>query len=213
MKILKYVFMVLALLCAGQVLAVANPGKAGYILVDPPQPTNSGDKIEVLQFFFYPCSHCFKLDPFLRAWEKKMSKDIAMVNESTVFSDSMEPMARTFYALEALRQRQQLHEKLFNALHEKKMDLSEEATLTEFVVEQGVDRKKFTESFNSPLTQARVARSKKMAADYGIRGTPTLIVDGRYMIYGLPPKETIQMLDSVVNKVREERKESAAKNI
>lgn len=212
MRFLKQIFIVLALLCAGQALAVPEAGK-DYFVVNPPQPTNSGDKIEVLQFFFYPCSHCYKLDPFLRAWVKKMPKDVATIDESTIFSDSMEPMARAFYALEALRLRQKLHDKLFNALHKKKMDLSEDTTIIEFVVAQGVDRAKFTEAFNSPLTQVKVARSRQMAADYAIRGTPTLIVDGRYMIYGLPPKETIKMLDTVVKMVRKERKEQAGKKI
>lgn len=204
MRFFSKIFVVLALFCAGQALAEPEAGK-DYLLVNPPQPTTSGDKIEVLQFFYYPCSHCFKLDPFLKAWAKKMPKDVALVDESTVFSDSMEPMARTFYALEALHMRKQLHDALFKALHEQKMDLFEEATLTDFVAQRGVDRTKFSEAYNSPLTLAKVARSKQLALDYGIRGTPTLIVDGRYMIYGLPPKETIQVLNTVVSKVRKER--------
>lgn len=208
MNSFKFIFVALALFFSGQVLAEPEVGK-DYFLVNSPQPTSSGNKIEVLQFFFYPCSHCFKLDPFLKAWDKKMPKDVVRVDESTIFSDSMEPMARAYYALEALRQRQQLHDKIFNALHKDKIDLSEDATITEFIVQQGVDRKKFTEAFNSPLIQTKVARSRKMASDHGIRGTPTIIVDGRYMIYGLTPEETIKMLNFVVNKVRQERKGQA----
>ena len=204
MTFFKQIFLVLAMLCAGQVMAGAEAAK-GYIVINPPQPTYSGDKIEVLEFFFYPCSHCFKLDPLLSAWEKKMPKDVALVYEPAIFSDSMEPMARTFYALESLRLRQQLHIPLFQAVHEKNMDLSGEAKLADFVVQHGVDRKKFSDAYNSPLTQVKVTRSRQLAADYNIRGTPTLIVDGRYMIYGLTPKETIQMLNTVVRKVRKER--------
>ena len=205
MRFFSKIFVVLALFCAGHALAAEPVAGKDYLLVNPPQPTNSGDKIEVLQFFYYPCSHCFKLDPFLKAWAKKMPKDVALVDESTVFSDSMEPMARTFYALEALRQRERLHDKLFNALHMKNMDLSKEATLTDFVVKNGVDRKKFSEAYNSPLTLAKVARSKQLAVDYAIRGTPTLIVDGRYIIYALSPEKTIQVLNDLVSKVRKER--------
>ena len=210
MKFFTQVFVILAMLCGGQVLAEPQAGK-DYILVNPPQPTNSGKKIEVLQFFYYPCPHCFRLDHFLKVWDKKLPKDVARVDESAVFSASMEPMARTFYALEALRQRHRLHDKLFDALHMKNMDLSEDASLIEFVVQQGVDRKKFTEAFNSPLTKVKWMRSGQMGMDYGIRGTPTLIVDGRYMIYGLAPIETIEMLDFLVKKVRQERKEQAGK--
>ena len=203
MRFFSRIFLVLALMCAGQALA-AEAGQ-GYLLVNPPQPTNSGNKIEVLEFFFYPCSHCYKLDPFLSAWENKMPKDVAMVYESTIFSDSMEPMARTFYALEAMHLRKKLHGALFKALHEQKIELTEESTLTDFVVQHGVDRTKFSEAYSSPLILAKVARSKQMALASGIRGTPTLIVDGRYMIYGLQPKETIQMLNTLVSKVRKEQ--------
>ena len=204
MKFIKQFFLVLALICAPAALA-APVGGEEYTVVKPPQPTQTGKKIEVLEFFFYGCQHCFKLHELLGPWEMKMPKDVELVLVPAVFNPSWEPMARTFYALEALRQRERLHDKLFNALHMKNMDLSKEATLTDFVVKNGVDRKKFSEAYNSPLTLAKVARSKQLAVDYAIRGTPTLIVDGRYMIYGLPPKETVQMLNSLVSKVRKER--------
>ena len=204
MKFFKQLFLMLALLCATQVFAEPVPGK-DYKILNPAQPVRSGNKIEVLEFFFYGCSHCFKLHPFVSAWEKKMPKDVELIYVPTIFNESWEPMSRTFYALEAMGQQQRLHDELFNAWNVNNIDLSDEAKITEFVSKHGVDRKKFSEAYNSFSMQSKVTRSKQMAQSYGIRGTPTLVVDGKYLITGLQNAETMNVLNSLVDKARKER--------
>ena len=204
MKLIKQFFLVLALLVTPHAFAAPEVGK-GYTLINPPQPTNTGTKIEVLEFFFYGCSHCFTLHPLLSNWEKKMPKDVELVYVPTIFSNPMEPMARTFYALESLGQIKKLHDALFDAWNVDNIDLSDEARITEFVSKHGVDRKKFGEAYNAFAMQSKVMRSKQMAQSYGIRGTPTLIVDGKYLITGLRPAETMLALDAVIDQARKER--------
>ena len=204
MKFIKQIFVILALLCSTQVLAEPEAGK-DYTVLNPAQPTSSGGKIEVLEFFFYGCSHCFKLHPMMSAWEKKMPKDVELTYVPAIFNASWEPMARTLYALEALGQRAQLHDDLFNAWNVSNMDLTDEAKVTDFVAQHGVDRKKFADAYSSFSMQSKVTRAKQMGQSYGIRGTPTLIVDGKYLITGLHPAETIQTLNALVDKARKER--------
>ncbi len=204
MKFIKQLFAVLVLLCATQALAEPQAGK-DYKLVNPPQPTSSGSKIEVLEFFFYGCSHCFKLHPLLNAWEKKMPKDVELIYVPAVFNASWEPMARTLYALEALGQLKQLHEDLFNAWNTSIQDLTDEAKITGFVSKRGVDAKKFGDAYNSFSMQSKVTRAKQMGQSYGIRGTPTLVVDGKYLITGLHPPETMEVLNALIDKARKER--------
>lgn len=204
MKLLKQFFLMLALLCAAQAFAEPELGK-DYKILNPAQPVRSGNKIEVLEFFFYGCSHCFKLHPFITAWEKKMPADVELTFVPTIFNDSWEPMSRTFYALESLGQQKRLHDDLFNAWNVNNIDLSDEAKVTEFVAQHGVDRKKFGEAYNSFSMQSKVMRSKQMAQIYGIRGTPTVVVDGKYMISGLQPAETMQVLNALIVKARKER--------
>ena len=204
MKLIKQFFVMLALLCATQVYAEPVAGK-DFSMLNPPQPTHTGNKIEVLEFFFYGCSHCFKLHPMLTAWEKKMPKDVELVYVPAMFNPSWEPMARTLYALEALGQRGQVHDALFEAWNVNKVDLSDEAKITEFVAKYGVDRKKFGDTYNSFSMQSKVTRAKQMGQIYGIRGTPTLIVDGKFLITGLHPAETIQALNGLVDRARKER--------
>ncbi len=201
---IKQLFAILALLCATQSFAELQPGK-DYTVLNQPQPTQGGGKIEVLEFFFYGCSHCFKLHPMMVEWEKKMPKDVELTYSPAIFNPSWEPMARTFYALDALGLRAQLHDDLYKAWNVSNMDLTEEAKITDFVAQRGVDRKKFSDAYNSFSMQSKIMRAKQMGQSYNLRGTPTLIVDGKYLVSGLHPPETIQVLNALLDKVRKER--------
>lgn len=193
---IKGLFVAIALLVCGTASAELQPGK-DYSLLNSPQPTST-KKIEVLEFFFYGCSHCFHLHPLLNAWEKTMPKDVELTFVPTVFRDSWEPMASTFYALESMGQQQQLHDALYRAWNEQNMALVEEDKIADFVAKHGVDRAKFTAAYGSFSMQSKVTRAKQMIRSYAISGTPTLVVDGKYVIEGLQPEDTIRVLKEVI---------------
>ena len=204
MKFFRQMMLVLALLCSVQASAQSVLGK-DYTRLSQAQPTRSGSKIEVLEFFFYGCSHCFHLHPFLNAWEKKMPKDVELQYVPVIFRDNWEPMARTFYALEALGQRDKLHDDLFKAWNVNNIDLTGESQAANFVGQRGVDRKKFAEAYSSFSVSSKVIRCSQMQESYQIRGTPTIIVDGKYTITGLQPEEMIRVLNDVIDTARKER--------
>ena len=205
MKFIKQAFVILvAMLFASPVFAEVKEGK-DYTVISPALPTNSGNKIEVLEFFFYGCSHCFKMYPVLSEWEKKMPKDVKITHVPTIFNPAWESMARTYYALESLELQKRLDGELYNAWNVNNMNLSEDDKAIDFVAKHGVDRKKFSDAYNAFSMQGKIMRSKQMAQSYNIRGTPTLIVDGKYTIAALPPADTIRVLDALVDKARKER--------
>jgi thiol:disulfide interchange protein DsbA len=204
MKIFKRLLFVLAWSFAVYAHAEVVAGK-DYKLLNPPQPTSSGKKIEVLEFFFYECPHCYHLQGPLSAWEKKMPKDVELQFVPVIFRDAEEPMTRTFYALQSLGQSARLHKDLFEALHMFNVDLSDEAKIAEFVAKHGVDREKFGAAYNSFAVQNKIARGNQMLSSYGIRGTPSIVVDGKYIISGVQPDETIRVLNEVVALARKER--------
>jgi protein dithiol oxidoreductase (disulfide-forming) len=191
-----------ALMASGAALAEAELGK-DYTLVNPPQPTET-KKIEVLEFFFYGCIHCFHLDPKLTAWKKTMPKDVQLIYVPTVFRDSWEPMARTYFALDSMGQEPQLHDALFKTWNVDNTPLLDEAAIRDFVSSHGADGAKFSAAYNSFSVQSQVARSKQMIRSYGVDGTPTLIVDGKYRISGLLPDDTIRALKEVIVMARKE---------
>jgi thiol:disulfide interchange protein DsbA len=204
MKLFKQLLAVTLILFSTQVLAEVQAGR-DYKELSPAQPTHTGGKIEVLEFFFYGCSHCFHLHNSLSAWEKKLPKDVELQYVPVIFRDSWEGMARTFFALEALGQLHRLHDDLFNAWNVNNIDLSDEAKVTEFVTQHGVDKAKFSAALNSFAMSSKVARSNQMVRDYGIRGTPTIVVEGKYVITGLEPADTLKVLDVLIAKARKER--------
>lgn len=204
MKFLKNILAVVFVLLSTQVFAEPVAGK-DYKLIEPAQTTNSGNKIEVLEFFFYGCSHCFSLHPNLTAWERKIPKDVDLVLVPTIFNPNWEPMAYTYYALETLGQQHNLHNELFEAWNVKNIDLSDESKISAFLAKHGVDSKKFSDAYRSFTVQSKVTRSKQLTQAYGIRGTPTIIVDGKYLITGLQPAAAIQVMSALIDKARKER--------
>lgn len=196
--------LLMVLLLAGSTLATAAELGKDYKLLTSPQPAST-KKIEVLEFFFYGCSHCYNLHPMMSMWEKTMPSDVELVYVPTIFRSTWEPMARTYYALEALGLQHQLHDTLYKAWNVENEVLSEDTKAINYVAAHGVDRAKFTAAYNSFSMQSKVARAKQMIRSYAITGTPTLIVDGKYVISGLHPPETIRALNDVIEMVRKER--------
>jgi len=206
-NMIKSLFVAAVLLIGGTAFAAVELGK-DYKLLNPPQPANT-QKVEVLEFFFYGCSHCFHLHPSLSAWEKTIPKDVELIYVPTIFRDSWEPMARTFYTLESLGQLHQLHDALYKAWNVDNDVLDDEAKILDFVAKRGVDRTKFSAAYNSFSMQSKVVRAKQMIRSYGIAGTPTLVVDGKYLITGLLPEDAIRVLNEVIALARKEHSAKA----
>ena len=206
---IRNLFVAALLLISGAAVAAVEPGK-DYKLLNPPQPVST-KKIEVLEFFFYGCSHCYHLHPLLSAWEKTMPKDVELVYVPVIFRDSWEPMARTFYALESLGQQHQLHDALYKAWNVDNDVLGDEVKVLDFLAPRGVDRAKFSAAYNSFSMQSKITRAKQMIRSYGITGTPTLVVDGKYLITGVQPAEYIRILNEVIDMVRKGRSPATAK--
>lgn len=193
----------LALFISGSAMAEAQLGRE-YTKLVTPQPS-SAQKIEVLEFFFYQCGHCFHLHPYLASWEKSKPADVEIQYVPTMFSPSTEPLARAYYALESMGQIKKVDDAIYRAIHEQDIDLFDLDSIAGFLAKQGVDRAKFTASYNAFGIGNKVAQAKQMIRTYNIQGTPTLIVAGKYVITGLQPQDVPKVLNDVIAKVRQER--------
>lgn len=152
-----------------------------YTLVRPPQPTDSGAKVEVIEFFFYGCPHCNNLVPHLEAWLKRKPADVDFKRVPAIFQESWTPLARTFYALDAMNLTDKLHVELFAAIHRQKVRLDDANAIFNWAASKGVDRKKFEAAYNSFGVNGRVKRSMDLTRKFDIPGTPALVVDGKYL--------------------------------
>jgi thiol:disulfide interchange protein DsbA len=163
--------------------AMAKPilGKE-YKLVEPAQPQAPTVKgVEVLEFFNYACSHCYDYQPHLTMWLKSKPKNADFRFVHVVFNESMIPLAKIHYTLEEMKLLDKLHDKVYDAIHQQHLDLTDRAVMLKWVGEQGVDAKKFEATFDSFSVNNKVQRAAKMTRDYRIPGTPYIVVGGRYM--------------------------------
>lgn len=197
----KFIALLLMLFAA---TAFADPAEGQrYTELNPPQPVSTGKKIEVLEFFSYVCSHCYDMHPSLSAWQKTMPKDVQIDFVPVAFYPQWEPMVYTYYALAAMNKQKQLDDALYDAWHNKE-PLYNLDQIADFVAQHGVNRQEFIDTFNSFSVQASAERSKQMTHAYQVEGTPTLVVDGKYVISGLEPDEAMRVLNELVKKARKE---------
>jgi thiol:disulfide interchange protein DsbA len=175
----------LTLLAAG--LAAAPPASAqfvagrDYVLINPPQPTNTGGKVEVLEFFWYGCPHCDALQAPLGEWLKNKPSDVEFRRTPAILGQSWIPLTQAFFTLEAMSLTEKLHHEVFSAIHREKIKLQDPNTLFDWVAKRGVDRKQFMDTYNSFGVRSRVQRAIDMTRNYDIPGTPAIVVDGRYL--------------------------------
>jgi thiol:disulfide interchange protein DsbA len=184
MKIFKFgsliTFFASGLLAASVALATPQLGKE-YSVVTPPQPTETGKKIEVLEIFFYGCPHCFDLEPILNAWVATLPPDVAFRRMPAIFRDNWTQFAKTFYTLEALGLLEKIHTLLFNAIHLQGVEFANDDALFNWMQQHGVDRKQFADMYNSFSVQSKTMRARQLTREYGISGVPSIIVDGKYL--------------------------------
>jgi len=146
-----------------------------------PQSVETGSKIEVREFFWYGCPHCFSLEPILEKWLKTLPKNAQFVRTPAVFNDRWAVHARAYYAFEALGITGKMHTALFYAMNVEKRPMSDADSIAALVEEKGGNRQAFLDAYNSFGMQASLNRATQLAHAYNIDSVPTLIVDGRYM--------------------------------
>ncbi len=154
----------------------------GYELISPAQPVTDTSKVEVLEFFWYGCPHCYHLEPQLDKWLAVKPDNVNYIRQPAAFNQQWADHAKAYFIAESLGVVDQVHADFFDAIQNKKQKLQTESQLADFFVAHGVDREKFVKTFNSFLIDTKVRQAKKMPARYGITGVPALIVNGKYKI-------------------------------
>ena len=189
-----------------------------YIKVLPQPPllgTNS--KIEVREFFWFGCPHCYRLEPALTEWRysrKNRSPKIDFVRTPAVLGKNWTVHAQAYFAFQTLGVNDKMDSAMFKAIHEQGVLLDDEASLVSFVAKQGIDGKRFSDAYRSFSMANSLNHAVELQQHYAISSVPTLVVDGRYitspaLAHG--EAETTKVLDFLVEKVAEERKKNASK--
>ncbi|WP_367847822.1 thiol:disulfide interchange protein DsbA/DsbL [Rhodoferax sp. WC2427] len=171
----------------GSAHAQGKPPVAGtdYLVLDKPVPTEApAGKVEVIEFFWYACPHCFAFEPALTAWLKKLPKNVAFRRVPVVFQDSFVPPQKLYYTLEAMGQLEAVHEKVFNAIHVERQKLDKDNLVIEWAAKQGLDKAKFVETYNSFSVATKVRKAAQLQEAYKVAGVPAMGVAGRFYTDG-----------------------------
>jgi thiol:disulfide interchange protein DsbA len=180
MRIRNYLIASLSF-CLLAISPAASSGEGpGYTVLTEPQSTYSGKKVEVIEFFAYACPHCFSFDPTLTAWVKKQGDQIVFKRIPVNFRPEWILHERMYYALEAMGKSEEMHAKIFNALHTEHQRLDNDVVISALMVKLGIDKQEFADAYNSFSVQAKVKRVGQLQAIYKIDEVPLVVVDGRY---------------------------------
>lgn len=202
-KFLKMTLIAGAIALSGNAFANFVEGKDYRVVENPDNITK--DVIVVREFFWYGCPHCYSLEPHIQKWAKTRASDVAFFHTPAAMNPVWEQNARGFYAAQMMGMDKATHQKMFDALNKDGQRLYDQASLANWYSTHGVDSAKFNSLYNSFAVTTKVQRSNDAAKRYQVTGTPAIVVQGKYVIPGSDAR-TIEVLDFIVNKVREENK-------
>jgi thiol:disulfide interchange protein DsbA len=183
-------------------------GQPRYTELKPAQPTETAGKIEILEFFWYGCPHCYNLEPLLESWQKHLGPDTQLRRVPAVFNERWGYDAAIYYAFDALGVLDRVHRPFFDAIHRDRLRTDNAAALSEWLQKNNVDPKKFQETFKSFGVQSKVRRATQQTVAYKIDGTPAMAVNGRYTVsadQGGSREGLLQTVDYLVDLVRKQK--------
>lgn len=153
-----------------------------YETIANPVRTSDPNKIEVSEIFWYGCPHCYAFEPLITSWEEKLPSDVVFVRSPGMWNQTMEVHAQIFYAAEALGVTEKIHPVAFNEIHQKRNYLQTEEAVRQMFVGQGVAPEDFDKAWKSFSVTSAVKKAGTRMRDYGVRGVPSMVVNGKYLV-------------------------------
>jgi thiol:disulfide interchange protein DsbA len=194
---MKRLFSLFVVLLMAAPLAWAQ-GKYQYTELKPPQPVEAqGKNVEVVEFFWYGCPHCYNLEPLIETWVKKLPPDVQFKRIPAVFNERWAHDAAIFYTFEAMGLLDKLHRPFFDAIHRDHLRTDNADALAQWLQKNGVDPKKFQETMKSFGVQSKTRRAVQLTTAYKIDGTPAMAVQGRFTVSTEQGRSREGMLDTV----------------
>jgi len=146
-----------------------------------PQPVETGERIEIIDFFWYGCPYCNELQPALDEWTKRKPADVTVRRIPVILRDTWAPHARIYYTLELLGEAERLHAQVYRSYHVEELHMSKPDVMEQWAARNGIERRRWLDAYYSPEVDARIARAAQATKRYDVQGTPSLVVDGRYL--------------------------------
>jgi thiol:disulfide interchange protein DsbA len=193
---------------------VAFPEGVSYVPVSPAQPTNvKTGQIEVIEFFWYGCPHCFALEPYLEAWLQHKPANVVFkrIPVALAWGEHMDVDGHAYYTAQALGLEPRIHTPLFNAIHKDRQFnlVTDQDALQGFFANYGISKANFNATWNSFSVQLKMNQAADIEQRYGLESVPTLIINGQWKTgaayksadgHYLPPEKIMQCVKMLVQK-------------
>ena len=152
----------------------------GYETVQPPLNTATPDQVEVIEFFWLGCPHCYSFEPTIEAWAEDKPENVVFVREAPPLNRSWETHSRAFYAAQALGHEDEFVAAMFEAIHEKRQPMRDPKKIADLAETLGMDRDKFLSAMQSFAVQTKMNRAVQLAQGAGLTGVPSVVINGKY---------------------------------
>lgn len=154
----------------------------GYAEVKPAQQVSSGEgKVEVLEYFWFGCPHCYAFEPAINEWAASKPDYVEFVREAPPLNPNWRPHSEAFYAAEQLGVTEKIFEPMFNGIHKDKRSLRSRKDIAKFAGELGIDSKEFLAAMKSFAVETRMRQAMQKAQNSGITGVPSVVIHGKYL--------------------------------
>lgn len=186
--------------CAQAPSGPPQPGVDYEVLEQGQRWQAPNGKIEVAEVFAYWCSHCADFQPMVDTWKKKIPADVSFVYVPAAF-DLEDAYAKAFFAADAAKAVPKIHQPMFDAIHEAGVLPRSNATVEElgtWLAQHGLNRAKMVASMQSKAVAERMARAQAFAVANRVSGTPTLIVNGKYVVRARTLEERMRVVDGLI---------------
>ena len=164
--------------------AAFKEGKDYAKLSKPVATTAGAGKVEVIEFFWYSCPHCHAFEPAFAAWKSAAPADVVVQRVPVGFNASFVPQQKLYYALLAMGKLDEVHTKVFRAIHVERNRLAKDEDIFAWIEKQGVDVNKFKEAYNSFSVSNQVRKATQLQQEYNVEGVPSIGVAGRFYTDG-----------------------------
>lgn len=147
--------------------------------------TYRGDEVgEIMEVFSYSCIHCFNLEPFVQTWKQSKPDDIRFTLVPVLFNDRQLPEARAYYAGEFLDLHEESHMAIYNEIHLNRTRMATDDRFASFFTRFGVSEEDYRNMANSFAVNVRINQAQRITQGGQVQGTPSLIVNGQYLVTG-----------------------------
>jgi len=173
-------------------------------------PTNDPSRVEVLEFFWFGCPHCYAFEPAINNWKDSKPEYVDFVREAPPLNPSWEQHSRLFYAAQLLGITDGMFDQTFDEIHKRKNRLRDPSKIGKFIesLDLGVDAKKFEKTMNSFAVNTALNRSINRAQQAGINAVPSIVINGKYLT-GNTLAGSHAGIINVINELSEKEKNEA----